>query len=493
MHRDDATWLAYWNENVMGGTKYVFLAASSGFKGKSDQTKYEKARKLCKYIDKIRSDYIRNLDARELEQACVAGPDRLMRCAGWAAHAHPRAPANSRRRCGSSTSWPSVWGTRRTRMRRTPSAPAPSASSTLPFSRPAPSSSTSWARTPCATTSALTCVQPGGCQAGGPVTPFPSPPPTSPQLSTYSPVGEKVFRNLKRFCSKKPAKAEIFDLLTVDMLNKHLSSLMPGLSGKVFRTYNASVTLEQQLAEHAEEIKRAATSQEQKRVYDAANREVAILCNHQRTVPKTHAAQVEKLQTKVCARAHCAAFCADSGPARLLPVQLDLLEEQLAELQTIQKAVKRGKQVKTKKAKAEGEEVTREERAKEAHLFARQPSVEQVSNKIAQWHKKIATTSSQLMHKVRAASPPPCRGRVRSPGADACGPVPRRKTRRWRSAHPRSTTWTPGSRWRGARPMRCRWSASSPPLCATSLAGPCPSIPHGASRRSRYPWVGAGR
>lgn len=238
-------------------------------------------------------------------------------------------------------------------------------------------------------------------------------------------MGEKVYRNLKRFCSKKPAKAEIFDLLTVDMLNKHLSSLMPGLSGKVFRTYNASVTLEQQLSEHAEEIKAAATSQEQKRVYDAANREVAILCNHQRTVPKTHAAQVEKLQAKVRARQVPqrrweAQPRADLFAPSLACVQLDQLEEQLTELQTMQKAVKRGKQVKTKKAREEGEEVTREERAKESHLFARQPSAEQISNKISQWHKKIATTSSQLLHKVRAV--PVGQAAKAGPAADARGP-----------------------------------------------------------------------
>ncbi len=37
--------------------------------------------------------------------------------------------------------------------------------------------------------------------------------------------------------------------LQTSMLNKHLSSLMPGLTAKVFRTYNASITLQQQLKE----------------------------------------------------------------------------------------------------------------------------------------------------------------------------------------------------------------------------------------------------
>ena len=53
-----------WKENVNGNVKYVYLANSSGFKGKSDRDKYEKARKLKKYIDTIRKDYRKNLKAK---------------------------------------------------------------------------------------------------------------------------------------------------------------------------------------------------------------------------------------------------------------------------------------------------------------------------------------------------------------------------------------------------------------------------------------------
>ena len=45
---------------------------------------------------------------------------------------------------------------------------------------------------------------------------------------------------------KKPDQ-DVFDKLDPTSLNKHLNSLMPGLSAKVFRTYNASVTLENEL------------------------------------------------------------------------------------------------------------------------------------------------------------------------------------------------------------------------------------------------------
>jgi DNA topoisomerase-1 len=54
IHDPTVTWLAYWKDSVAGNHKYVSLAASSSFKGRSDLAKYEKARKLKKYIHKIR-------------------------------------------------------------------------------------------------------------------------------------------------------------------------------------------------------------------------------------------------------------------------------------------------------------------------------------------------------------------------------------------------------------------------------------------------------
>jgi DNA topoisomerase-1 len=78
-------------------------------------------------------------------------------------------------------------------------------------------------------------------------------------------------------------------------LNKHLGSYMPGLTAKVFRTYNASWTFQEQLAFTPKD----GTVQEKIAAYNKANKDVAILCNHQKTVSKTHAASMEKLGDKV--------------------------------------------------------------------------------------------------------------------------------------------------------------------------------------------------
>lgn len=83
------------------------------------------------------------------------------------------------------------------------------------------------------------------------------------------PVERQVFKNVKLFMKDKTDGDDLFDRLTVSnpcklallscllcvqttSLNKHLSELMEKLSAKVFRTYNASKTLQEQLDELTE-------------------------------------------------------------------------------------------------------------------------------------------------------------------------------------------------------------------------------------------------
>jgi DNA topoisomerase-1 len=70
---------------------------------------------------------------------------------------------------------------------------------------------------------------------------------------------------------------------------------MKGLSAKVFRTYNASILLQQQLASTPKD----ATVADKMLHYNRANRLVAELCNHQRAAAKNHGAAMEKLADKV--------------------------------------------------------------------------------------------------------------------------------------------------------------------------------------------------
>lgn len=72
---------------------------------------------------------------------------------------------------------------------------------------------------------------------------------------------------------------------------------MPGLSAKVFRTYNASYTMSNLL----KELKGSKNLpiQEKVKLYNDCNRQVAILCNHKRTVGAGHEAQMEKMTDRV--------------------------------------------------------------------------------------------------------------------------------------------------------------------------------------------------
>lgn len=67
----------------------------------------------------------------------------------------------------------------------------------------------------------------------------------------------------------------------------------------MFRTYNASITLQTQL----DELTDPKSSVPEKLLsYNRANRAVAILCNHQRAVPKQHDKSMENLKEKIKAK-----------------------------------------------------------------------------------------------------------------------------------------------------------------------------------------------
>ena len=87
------------------------------------------------------------------------------------------------------------------------------------------------------------------------------------------------------------------------VLNVFFQELMPGLTAKVFRTYNASKTLEEQLDQKVRAAGGPAAfaklpEYEKVLRYNEANKDVAILCNHKRTIPLTHQKQMDALSEK---------------------------------------------------------------------------------------------------------------------------------------------------------------------------------------------------
>lgn len=73
--------------------------------------------------------------------------------------------------------------------------------------------------------------------------------------------------------AKKP-EDQLFETMDATDLNKTLKDLMDGLSVKVFRTYNASITLDRLLWEPSD----SEVVDAKKADYDRANKEVRIPC-----------------------------------------------------------------------------------------------------------------------------------------------------------------------------------------------------------------------
>jgi DNA topoisomerase-1 len=104
---------------------------------------------------------------------------------------------------------------------------------------------------------------------------------------------DKQFQeNLKELIQNKKLRDEIFHDITSRHVNAYYSSIVKGLTAKVFRTYLATTVVKNYLKEH-DNIK-GKTSNE--KIYHArmANLEAAIMCNHKRTIPKTFEQSLQK-------------------------------------------------------------------------------------------------------------------------------------------------------------------------------------------------------
>jgi DNA topoisomerase-1 len=114
-------------------------------------------------------------------------------------------------------------------------------------------------------------------------------------------VPENVKRNLADFKRRTEEGEMIFTLEPGD-INDYLKRFMKELSAKVFRTYNASNTLQQELAKFEALGEADIDKHDDTKVlkfYNEANRQVAILCNHQKTASSEFEANLQKAKDKV--------------------------------------------------------------------------------------------------------------------------------------------------------------------------------------------------
>lgn len=249
-HDNKVTWLAGWTENVQNQNKYIMLNPSSRIKGEKDWQKYETARRLKKCVDRLRANYREDWKSKEMRirQRSVAlyFIDKLALRAG------------NEKEEGETADTVGCCSLRVEHIKLSPEKDGQEFVVEFDFLGK-----------------------------------------DSIRYYNQVPVEKRVFKNLQLFMDGKQPEDDLFDRLNTAILNKHLQELMDGLTAKVFRTYNASITLQQQLKELTspdENVPAKILS------YNRANRAVAILCNHQRAPPKTFEKSMQNLQTKIDAK-----------------------------------------------------------------------------------------------------------------------------------------------------------------------------------------------
>ncbi|MEM5799521.1 MAG: DNA topoisomerase I [Candidatus Aenigmatarchaeota archaeon] len=96
---------------------------------------------------------------------------------------------------------------------------------------------------------------------------------------------EQVINNLKEFIANPGKKGTIFAGIRSENVNEFLSSIVPGVTAKVFRTYHATRTINDYLSKT--KAKQEDSDEYKKYIATLANLQAAIVCNHKRTLPKT--------------------------------------------------------------------------------------------------------------------------------------------------------------------------------------------------------------
>lgn len=104
-----------------------------------------------------------------------------------------------------------------------------------------------------------------------------------------------VINNLKEFIEE--SNSALFNGIRSDAVSQFLGEAVPDLSAKVFRTYHATKTVKEYLAEH--KVKKSDTEYQKKYVATLANLQAAIVCNHKRKLPKTWKKSLERKKERL--------------------------------------------------------------------------------------------------------------------------------------------------------------------------------------------------
>jgi len=247
VHDNKAEWLAAWKDTITGKTKYVWLGVKSDFKAKSDEEKFNKARKLVKLINKIRQTNRTNLESQDIRVAQLATAlyfiDKLAL------------------RVGNEKGEDQADTVGVTSLRYEHVTAKPVNRIKLDFLGK-----------------------------------------DSVRYVNEIEVEPQIYTNIEKFLNGKSKGDDLFETITSADLNEYLKTFDDDLTAKVFRTFNASYVFEQELKEITAKYKSYDKSDKLNlllTMFNKANAKVAMLCNHQKNVSKGFEESVDKINTKI--------------------------------------------------------------------------------------------------------------------------------------------------------------------------------------------------
>jgi DNA topoisomerase-1 len=249
VHDHSSTWLATWIEKITGKRKYVWLHDSAVLRQSNDKEKYDKAKKLEKYIGKVQKQIIgimlnsNNINQKKVATVCYLIFKLAMRVGD-------EKDPDEADTVGAST----------LRVEHI-KFPEKNGKQLIEFNFLG-KDSVPWQKT----------------------------------LQVNSQDTRGLYNNLKLFMNGKEHTSPIFDRITSSKVNIFLRSIdtknVPGLTAKVFRTYIATKTVKEELSDPKIRVDKNSSEIEKIYVMKMANLKAAITCNHKKGIdPKNPASR----------------------------------------------------------------------------------------------------------------------------------------------------------------------------------------------------------
>jgi DNA topoisomerase-1 len=249
IHDRHVIWLATWKEDITGKNKYIFTSFESMFKSKSDEDKFDLAKKLKKKVISIRMEYEKHLyDSNKRNQQLATALyliDTMALRVGGSKDTKEQADTVG----VSSLRVEHIEFLDKNKIK-------------------------------------LDFLSKDSIR----------------YLKTVA-VHEMVYTNLKLFCDNKHKKDDIFDLVSASDINSYLNSYMEGLTAKVWRTFNASLLFQKEIDMIKEDKINSIDSNGKLNyliaMFNQANAKVALLCNHQKAASSSLDKTLSKINTRI--------------------------------------------------------------------------------------------------------------------------------------------------------------------------------------------------